>query len=378
MPDEYIERETIGFGKNIGSSIKGFFVGIIFFIAGVIILWINEGRVNIGKVAEKLSIPISAEKLDNSYNGKFISATGVFKSTGELGDPGFLKSGPYAVLHRNVEMYAWVEQKSTKTRKKIGGKTEKITTYKYKKRWTSKPPESSSFRHPEDHKNPQLMIPPATFYALTANIGKYKIDIRSVKLPALRTLSLSKEMLEDGAHGRVEGSYIFNGVGSIYEPEVGDIRIYYTVLPATFSPATVFGKVEGNSIAPFFYKGKKKIYRLFIGTREEAIARMKTEHNIIGWLLRILGFLLIWGGFNGLFGPIFAVLDILPFLGNITRLLVSFITFIIALILSIAIILVSMIAHNILALIITVVLIVAIFIFVFHRKKEKVIRNSAI
>jgi len=376
MSDEFTERETIGLGKNIGSSIKGVFVGIILFIVGIVVLWINEGRVNVGKVSEKLSVPINAEKTDISYNGKFVSATGTFKSEGDIGDSDYIKPGPYAVLHRNVEIYAWVEHTSTKTKKKIGGKTEKITTYKYTKEWTSNPSDSSSFKHPQGHENPQLTIKPASFYANSAKIGSYTIDLKTVKLPSPQAISLTEDMLVEGAEGYIEGGYIFNGEGTLNNPYVGDIRISYTALPNTFSPATIFGKVEGSSIVPYLYKGKKKIYRLFRGTRDEAVATMKTEHKIITWLLRILGFFLIWIGLNSLFGPIFALLDILPFLGNITRSFVSVVTFIVSLLLSIVIILVSMIAHNLIALLVTITVIIGLFIFFFHRKKQKAIKSS--
>ncbi len=377
MPDEFTEKETIGLGQNISSSIKGVFVGIILFIIGIIILWTNEGRVNVGKVAEKLSVPINAEKIDVSYNGKFVSATGVFKSEGDVGDPDFIKPGPYAVLNRNVEMYAWVEHTSTKTKKKVGGKTEKITTYKYVKEWTSSPPDSSAFKHPEGHENPQLTIEPATFYADSAKIGAYTIDIKALKLPAPKAISVEEDMLVDGVEAYVEGGYIFNGEGTLSKPKIGDVRVFYTALPNTFSPATVFGKVEGSNIVPYLYKGKKKIYRLFKGTRDEAVSTMKTEHTMLTWFLRLVGFFLIWGGFSALFGPIFAFLDILPFLGNITRTLVNIVTFVFALVLSITIIIISMIAHNLIALLVSIVVIVGIFIFVFHRKKRKAVKTAA-
>ncbi len=376
MPDEFTETEVIGLGKNIGSSIKGVFIGIILFIAGIIILWVNEGRVNVGKVSEKLSVPLNADKIDVSYNGKFVSATGTFKSEGEIGDPEYINPGPYAVLHRKVEMYVWVEHKSTKTKKKVGGKTERVTTYRYTREWRSSPPDSSSFRHPEGHENPQLTIKPASFYAHSAKIGAYTIDLKSVRLPSPQTISVTEDMLIEGAEGYIEGGYIFNGEGTLNKPVVGDIRISYSAIPNTFSPATVFGKVEGSSIVPYLYKGKKKIYRLFRGSRDEAIAKMKTEHKIITWILRLVGFFLIWIGLSALFGPIFALLDILPFLGNITRTVVNIITFIVALILSIIIILVSMIAHNLIALLVTIVVVIGIFILFFHRKKKKAIKAS--
>ncbi len=371
MSDVFTEKETIGLGTNIGNSIKGILGGIIMIIIAIVILWKNEGRVNMGKIAEKKSVPVSAEKVDPSINGKLVSITGEFKSEGDIGDPDYIKPGPYTQLLRKVEMYAWVERKSTKSKKKLGGKTERVTTYRYIKEWTSSPPNSTNFKHPEGHQNPSMTIENEVFTAPRGKIGVYNIDLKSVSLPASHPIQITEDMLiNDYIDGYLENGIIFKGEGSLSSPEIGDIKISYNAVDQKFE-ATIFGKAEGSNITPYYYKGKNRLYRLFYGTRADAISKMKTEYKLWLWIMRLIGFLLMWGGFQALFGPIFAVLDILPFLGNVTRTVVGIITFVLSLTFSLVIIIVSMIAHSLIALLIVSALIIGGLFFIFHKKGKK-------
>jgi len=117
MPEEYTEVTKVSWGKRIEKSFKGIILGIILFIASFFILWFNEGRVDFSKIA-KLSVPVEANFVDEKAEGKFISVTGKLESNQTIGDPRFLKPGPYIKLVREVEMYAWVEKTETKPTKK--------------------------------------------------------------------------------------------------------------------------------------------------------------------------------------------------------------------------------------------------------------------
>ena len=55
-------------------------------------------------------------------------------------------------------MYQWKEHESRETRKKLGGGTETVTTYEYKKEWASGRIDSSSFKKTDGHESPVLGI----------------------------------------------------------------------------------------------------------------------------------------------------------------------------------------------------------------------------
>jgi hypothetical protein len=159
-------------------------------------------------------------------------------------------------------------------------------------------------------------------------------------------------------------------MGKSYDnPEVGDIRINFTAVN-TGKKVTLFGKLAGSEIIPYYHKGKTRLYRALSGTHDEAVATLKTEHKVMGWILRIVGFVLMWIGLTLIYGPISAFLDVLPFLGKISRSIIGIITFIIALILSILTTVISMIFHNIIALVIFIIIVGIVLFFVLTRKKR--------
>lgn len=371
MPDQFSEVTTRGWGSNIMESIKGVVFGIILFLASFVVLWINEGRVDMSKVA-KMSLPISASVLDSSADGKLVSVAGNLTSSESIGDPRYLQPGRYIKLVREVEMYAWEEEKRSKTTKKVGGGSTTETTYSYQKGWTSHPDNSSRFKYPEGHQNPPLSIQSKSFIVKRAEVGIYDIEPQRITLPRPTDIELTSENVIIKGDERLEGDYIFKGKGSLDNPQIGDMRLSFKAVDNNIN-ATTFGKLEERKIVPFMYKGKYKLYRAIRGGRDEAIARMATEYRVLTWILRVVGFFMMWFGLSLFFGPINAVLDVLPFLGSVGRGLVAIAMFVVAFILSLVTIIVSMIVHNIIALIIVLL---AILGGVFYRSQLRKKKTS--
>ncbi len=376
MADRITEVTTRSWGGKIMDSIKGVVFGIVLFLAAFVVLWVNEGRTDLSKVAEK-SVAVDAGVLDTANEGKPVSVTGTLSSYETLGDSEFLNPGKYLTLTRNVEMYAWVENSESKTEKNVGGSETTTTTYSYVQEWTSMPADSSTFKDPAGHTNPQMQYQNQTFYVNTASVGVYPVDIRKLSLPGESELALNSSDVNPRYSGMLNGNYIFikpggyGYYGGNAAPTIGDLRIHYTALHSDIN-VTVFGQLQGGQIVPYMYKGEDMLYHARAGTRDEAIAALHQEHQTVGWILRLVGFLMMWIGLTMCFAPINAVLDVLPFLGNVGRGFISIVMFIVALGLSIATILVSMIAHNIIALIITIAILIGV-VFLIGRiiKKRK-------
>jgi hypothetical protein len=362
MANKITEVTTKSWGSKITESIKGVVFGLILFVASFAVLWINEGRTDMSKVAVKNTVPVNAAVLDVTNEGKPVSVTGMLSSYETIGDPEFLNPGKYLVLTRNVEMYAWVEKTESQTEKNVGGSETTTTTYSYVQEWTSSPADSSTFKDPAGHTNPSMTYQDQTFYVNTAFVGVYPVDIKGLSLPGQSEVVLNTSSVNPKYSGMLNGNYIFvkpagyGYYGGNAAPTVGDMRIHYTALASDIN-VTVFGQLTGGQIVPYLYKGEDRLYHARTGTREEAIAALSQEHKTVGWILRLVGFLMMWIGLSMCFAPINAVLDVLPFLGNVGRGMVSIVMFFVALGLSIVTIIVSMIAHNPIALIITLVII---------------------
>ncbi|MCS6915033.1 MAG: TMEM43 family protein [Myxococcales bacterium] len=441
MPDQFTEVSEQGFGANLMDSIKGVAVGAILFVLSFPLLWWNEGRPDLSRLASSAQI-VRPEQVDRSAEGKLISLTGELRADGTLDDPEFLRPGPWLRLERGVEMYAWIEHKQTKTDKKLGGGRRTETTYTYETDWTDAPQPSSSFRHPEGHENPSLPFQSKTFFAPVAFIGAYRFDPSKPGLPAGEPVELTPDKIKvslsgagaaasaagsrerarftdrdhmvDGSdealpapdrrqrrsgnlRGRpgtgpeaedtgaamaasagqqgplawqLAGTYLFLGKGTPEHPVVGDVRVSFRALSPGLR-VTLFGQLSGDQVVAHTTKHGDTFFRVLQGEHQEAVQRLATEHKMVTWVLRVVGWLMMWFGLMMFFGPINAVLDIIPFLGSAGRFLVGLVMLPVSLLMSTVVILVSIIAHNVILLVLTLGVLGAGGFFLYRRRQVR-------
>lgn len=372
MADQYTELKRTGYGTRITNSLAGILIGILLFFIAVGILFTNEGRVNVSNIA-RTATEISSDKAntDTALNGKLVSTTGLLTSVQPMGDDLFLKPGKYIAINRKVEMYSWTEEKSSKKKKELGGAQTEEITYNYKKKWTESPAPASDLKYPEGHTNPAKAFDSAQNKAAEAKVGVYDIDLSMIGLPSFSPLQLSPAKVELKSGAMLAGSrFVFSGKGTINNPQVGDLRASYTVLPAG-ARVTVFGKLSDNMIAAYLDQKNYRLYRMFSGSRDEAIASLQTEFKIMMWAMRLLGFLLMWAGLALFVEPLSVILDVLPLLGTVNRFVFNAITFIVALIVSVIIIIISMIVHNLLILLILLAAIFGGLVWSAWQRKKK-------
>jgi hypothetical protein len=373
MADQFKETVKTGWGTRIGNSIKGIFVGILLFLASFAVLYWNEGRVDMSDVAQN-AVEISADEVSADADGKFVYLTGNVVTEETLGDGLYLIPGDYLALERRVEMYSWVEETETESDTNMGGSEETTTTYNYVKKWVSEPTETSKFKYPEGHNNPTKLLEDYSSTVSAAKVGVYDLTMDKIDLPSLEKLTLNEVTVDDlmlDSFTRIEGEYIFSGFGSMGNPEVGDLRISYFVLENNVE-GTVFGKVEANKIVTYVDQDTEtSLYRLFDGTRDEAMATMHGEYKMMLWVFRLVGFLMMWIGLSMLFSPLSVFLDVVPAFGSLSRGVVGALTFAVSLVLSLVTIIISMILHNIVALVVSIVLVVILIVFLMKRKSNK-------
>lgn len=355
---------------NFTSSIKGVFVGFLLFIAALAVIFWNEGRLDYSELAGTAA-EISADTVnqDQSLQDKLISATGKLTTTGAISDDLFLNAKDYIALERTVEAYAWVEEEEKQD-------NANIMIYGYKQEWVEDVPSSQKFNQSIGHENIEKTIANASVKNTNAFLGVYALNIENVTLPDLSTLFLNEEkiILEDNAV-LASDKYIYIGHGNINNPQIGDMRICYSVLESN-QTATIFGKLKGQQITSYADKKNHVLYRLFIGGRGSAIATMHTEYAISLWGLRALGFILMWIGIGLILSPFSAVLRFIPLIGGrlqgVGRALISFVTFFIALIISAVFILLSIILHSVVAMaIVSAMIVVGIIVAIILGRKNK-------
>ena len=353
--------------SRIINSFLGVLFGFLFFLGSFFLLFWNEGRVNLAKVA-KTAQEITAG--GSAEQGQLIALNGKMTASASLGDR-YLKAGNYLYLNRRVEMYAWKEDKDSKTKKNIGGSETTTTDYSYRKVWTSSPENSSNFKVDGYH-NPSMSISGEELRAKEIEMEGFRLEQPEDLSLTSEELSLSQSMLK-GQDGVLWASdrYLFSGQGSLEAPQLGDLRISYEALPSPSPQLTLFAAYASSaSLAPFSNNEVSGFYRALKGDKEQAVDYLQTEHNTIRWILRGLGFFLMWMGLAMISGPVSVFLDLVPIAGRISRSLVGFASFLISAVLSTVTIIVSLIVHSWIALIITILLLAGGIVYYLKSKKK--------
>jgi len=357
-----------GYFSRIVDSIKGITFGIILIIAAFYLLFWNEGRVDVGDVA------VNAIAVDQAVDGDFVYVSGAVNSDDNIGDGAYLKPGDYLAVNRTVEMYSWIENSSSKSDTSVGGSETTTTTYSYSTGWTSAPASSSNFNVPAGHENPAKKVADASFKVKSAAVAGKAVNMDKVGLPDYKSLVLNEEFM-DLKGGALAGGYLYTRPGSDAQPQVGDVRVSYGVVYDGMD-VTAFGELSGDSLVTHVdAETDSTVYRIFDGTRDEALKTLHDEYSTTLWLFRLLGFIMMWLGFGALLAPLSVILDVLPAAGSVSRGLVGIVTFVVSLVLSALTIFVSVIAHNIY---IMGAIAVALLVLAVMYLKKKVVKPNVV
>ena len=154
------------------------------------------------------------------------------------------------------------------------------------------------------------------------------------------------------------------------DPIVGDVRISYNVIPSG-NTVTAFGKLDSDKITPFVNKDGQTLYEARMTGFEESVVAMEKEHARSLWIWRVVGFMMMWIGLSMVLAPLSVLLDVLPFLGSLSRGAVSLATGLISFVLSVVTILVSMIFHNVEALVVSVIVAAGVVFYLFKKRGQK-------
>lgn len=341
MADEF--REVTGqswFGR-IKDSCGGVVVGIIIFIIAIPLIFWNEGRaVKTAmslKEGAKAVVSINADEVNSANDGKLVHLTGLATADETLSDREFAVSAKGIKLRRKAEMYQWKEEKKTDTRKKIGGGSETVTTYKYDRIWSEELIKSSSFKKPEGHKNPASMAYTTKVEkAGHVTIGAFTLSDSLVDMiDKYEPLPLNSEMLEElptklQRTMDVSDNYLYRG-NDPANPAIGDIRLSFAIVkPLTVS---IIAQQSGSTFQSYQTRAGDAIQRLEAGTvnANEMFKHAEQENNTMTWIIRVVGFLLLFFGLMMVLKPLSTLADLIPFVGNLLDAGIGIVSFLIAL-----------------------------------------------
>ena len=326
MSDSFTEVTTKSWGSRLGESIKGVLFGLVLIVGSGIFLFWNEGRAvqtqrSLTEGAS-LVVPVDPARVDAANDGKLVHLSGDLKPGAPLTDPDFTVSATALRLLRTVEMYQWKEETKTETRKNVGGSEETVTTYEYVRTWSETRNDSSRFKRPEGHVNPQMRYSRASYSSRDATLGAFRPGTNVIdKLPASEAVTLDPSLAGKLA-GRLKGP-VHVADGRIYlgdnpsQPRIGDLRINFRLAPG--GPTSIVARQAGTGFAEYQTKAGDALLMVRPGTMSAAdmFAAAQRENRIMTWLLRLAGVFAMFLGFMLILNPLVVVADVVPFIGNI-------------------------------------------------------------
>ncbi|MEZ5909630.1 MAG: TMEM43 family protein [Hyphomicrobiaceae bacterium] len=331
QPDSFQETTSTSWLQRIQNSIAGIGVGLALFGGMITLLTWNEGRAvqTARSLAEGAGLVVSVPntRVDSANQGKLIHATGPVKVAGRREDRAFGVSSEGVRLEREVEMYQWVEKKETKTRKKLGGGEETVTTYSYVREWSRKPINHTSFRQPQGRQNPEMTYRDQAITAEKGDLGAFELDgsvlSRIGGAQPFPVTDVSAEAIRRAMGGNrrvtLQDGKIFVGYDPS-RPEVGDYRVSYRVVPV--GPITVVGRQSGKGFAAYQTKAGDSLLMVRRGEQsaETVFKDAQKSNRTLTWILRAVGLVGMFIGVTMLLAPLGVVADVIPFLGSIVRL----------------------------------------------------------
>jgi len=327
MPDSFLESSSTSWFGRIGGAIKGMIFGLILLPVSVILLFWNETRaVTTAKSLKEGAaavVSVAPDAIQPQNDQKLIHLSGEVTSGEAVRDPLFGLNAPALRLARHVEMYQWKQEEHTEKHKTLGGGEETQTTYNYTKVWSDRPVESAHFKHPEEHTNPAAFpIPKLTAVTAKATLGAFKIPAPIIEKmqgdepwPATEE-SLAKLPPPWKSKAKLSGDSVYLG-SDPNAPAVGDARITFLLLkPGTFS---ILAQQTGDALAPYPTHAGREIEDVESGTvsADVMFQHDQSRNNILTWVLRLAGFILMFIGFAAALNPLHVFADVIPFVGGI-------------------------------------------------------------
>lgn len=344
MSDRVTVTTSKSWFSRIAESIKSVLFGLILFVASFPILFWNEGRAV--KTARSLEegagavVSVAPDSVVPANEGKLVHVSGPVATVGPVADDEIGVEANGIKLLRNVEMFQWVEEEKSETKKKLGGGEETVTTYDYKKDWSSEPVDSSSFHSPKGHENPGAFpIDSVSFVADPVRVGAFTLSEEQLgQLNDAKDLPLAEdaevvlpEAIQPSA--RIDKGLIYVG-NDPASAQLGDVRISFQVVaPSTVSLVAV---QTGSSFAAYQAEAGDTVLLVEEGahTADAMFKSAQDANKVLTWILRGGGFFAMFLGLFLIFRPLAVLADVVPFLGSLLGVGVGLFAFLVSAVLS--------------------------------------------
>ena len=346
----------------------GILVGIIFILAGIFLLWFNEGRTVKTKAAimeaEDEYIDVSSETIDKNNEGKLIATNGKLEvSYDGATDTTFDIHVAKPKLKRTVEMYQWKETCEDNNGNEV---------CRYSMVWDDEIINSNAFED-ATHNNPSSMpYSSESFTADGSRIGDFILDGELLnQLNADKKINLQDSAKITNMGLTNDGTYYTNVQNGT--PKVGDIRISFSYSDAT--NVSVLAVQNNNEFGKYKSKEGYTIYELKEGTLngKQILQKLSDENNMTKWIFTLMVTIFIIGGFAAIISPLQRLANFIPFFGTVFGWVTGFAIFIFGLALSLIVIALAWLRYR---PVLSIGLLIGVLIVIILTKKLKTKNNT--
>lgn len=327
----YTETTRTSWFTKLKNGFIGTLIGTVLVLVAIYFLFWNEGRAiqTYRALVEGagLVVAVDSGRVDAANDGKLVHITGAVKPNGDVSDPQFgIRADGALSVRREVEMYQWVEKSESKTEKNVGGSEETTTTYSYTREWKARRIDSSNFKVPGGHENPDFAVSANTVTVDSADVGAFRLDgSRVAALGDGKTIPLTQADADRMRQNIATTRPVRLNQGEIYvgtsatSPQVGDLRIRFE--RTDLAEASFIGRQQGGGLVAYTTSNGRDVFLSAAGRKDAAamFEQAQTENTIITWVIRAAGLIGLFIGFQLFFGLFGAIGDVIPFIGSLVR-----------------------------------------------------------
>lgn len=345
MSESFTETTKISYGQNVKNSVSGVIIGFIIFLLSFVVLWNNEGnnvkQIEKTKYMSENAIEVSADKINRENDNKLIHVSGSATTTETLSD-GIMTVPNAFVLVRDVEMYQWSENSKTESKDELGGSTTETTTYTYEKTWSDREIDSQDFKK-TSYVNPPFPIKSKKITANSGNLGEYKLTQKQIN--SMSEYTEITELPQKSEYKIYEDSY-YKGQDPL-NPQIGDLKITYKYVPSGVNISIIGEQKIDNTLTSMILK-KWSVYMQQSGlkTKDEMVNSSYQGAKFFTNLVRIIGWLLMFGGLCKLIDPLVVVFKFVPFVESLVGFMSKGVILLISLALSLLTIAIAWFAYR--------------------------------
>lgn len=324
--DRFVETTRTGWGSRLLGSVAGVLVGLLLVIGSIALLAWNEGRAVTAATAlaqgRDAAREAAADRIDPALDGHLVHITGRLAAVTPARDPLFAQGGDETLrLRRIVEMYQWLESKSSRTENNLGGSETTETVYEYRRDWSEQAQDSSGFRQPEGHRNPAMTLSSQDFDGTAALAGPEGTAPRTLaarlldELDTFDPLAVAPDTPGPNGYRAADGGF-YRGRDP-QAPEVGDLRVRFEA--ATAQTVSIVARQAGTRLEPHRTDNGYEIALLSAGeaSSDEMFREAEAGEQFLTWLLRAAGFVLMLVGFLLMFRPLAVLAGVVPALETV-------------------------------------------------------------